>query len=136
MYMVLPFMTWQLTFSMWLSCVIYGYNVTKKLIFWLIETLNSTVLNTRFYFLNHIIYYIFFPFSPTSPFPKCSLHLSMSAQIKHYFFFIEIICFFSLQIYSSSLINFFLNGILLLKHVYIFVRYFCYIHAYPRYLAT
>ena len=31
---------------------------------------------------------------------------------------------------------FFSWGILLPKHVYIFVRYFCYIHAYPRYLAT
>jgi len=39
--------------------------------------------------------------------------------------------------FCSCLFLFFFSwGILLPKHMYIFVRYFCYIHAYPRYLAT
>ena len=61
------------------------------------------------------------------------------------FFFIIIICLF-LFLVCFFLFFFFMRyfaiymhiqGILLPKHTYIcFVRYFCYIHAYPRYLST
>ena len=58
------------------------------------------------------------------------------------YFFSTACWLFSRKIYFLFLfvfvvvVVFFLWGILLPKHVYIFVRYFCYIHAYPRYLAT
>ena len=55
------------------------------------------------------------------------------------FFFHEVFCYLNMCIFLWGIFAIYMHiqGILLPKHTYIcFVRYFCYIHAYPRYLAT
>ena len=88
---------------------------------------------------------------------KSSLFKSMSVfQLNNLFFFFFFLFFFCFSyllsyflicslfpLFFYIIILFFYLFVLLFifledvpKHVYIFVRYFCYIHAYPRYLAT
>ena len=54
-------------------------------------------------------------------------------------FFHEVFCYLNMCIFLRGIFAIYMHiqGILLPKHTYIcFVRYFCYIHAYPRYLST
>ena len=56
-----------------------------------------------------------------------------------FFFFFEVFCYLNMCIFLWGIFAIYMHiqGILIPKHTYIcFVRYFCYIHAYPRYLAT
>ena len=53
--------------------------------------------------------------------------------------FYEVFCYLNMCIFLRGIFAIYMHiqGILLPKHTYIcFVRYFCCIHAYPRYLAT
>ena len=54
-------------------------------------------------------------------------------------FFHEVFCYLNMCIFLRGIFAIYMHiqGILLPKHTYVcFVRYFCCIHAYPRYLAT